>query len=82
MKRRLLSAAALLVLVGVIGGCSAPSRVRSMNGTNDIGAPAYLSMSAGDRAGQVMLQNRIYTARTNAENAQFATALQEIEAGE
>lgn len=53
-----------------------------MSGADANGAPAYLSMSAGDRAGQVMLQNRIFTARTNAENAQFATALQEIEAGE
>lgn len=82
MKRHLLSAAALLALAGLIGGCSAPSRVRSTSGADANGGPAYLGMSAGDRAGQVMLQNRIFTARTNAENAQFATALQEIEAGE
>ncbi|MEK6701969.1 MAG: hypothetical protein AABZ53_06885 [Planctomycetota bacterium] len=82
MKRRLLSAAALLALAGLIGGCSGPSRVRSYSSSEEGRTPAYLSMSAGDRAGRVMLENRIFTARTNVENAQFATVLQEIEAGE
>ncbi len=82
MKRRFLSVAALLALAGLIGGCSGTSHVRAFNNSGGGRTPAYLSMSAGDSAGRVMLENRIYTARTNSENAVFATVLDEIEAGE
>ncbi len=72
MKRSLtivLAAAAVIALAGCQSSDTGLTRAPSFGG----GAPAYVSMSSGDRLGAIMVENRIYTARINHENNAYAT---------
>ena len=65
----LLAAAAAVAFAG----CSAPQPALTRSGSFGAGTPAYLSMSAGDKLGSIMLENRIYVARVNGESNAYAS---------
>ena len=72
MKRRIplvLAATALIALAG----CQSAQPTLTRSGSYGDGTPAYLSMSAGDKLGSIMLENRIYTARTHGEDNAYAS---------
>jgi hypothetical protein len=64
----LLAAAAV-----ALAGCSSPQPTLTRSGSFGPGTPAYLSMSAGDKLGSIMLENRLYVARVNGETNAYAS---------
>lgn len=76
MKRSfaaVLTAAPTLAALIALAGCQ-PAPVRQAKAPNfDAGEPAYLTMSAGDRLGSVMVEDRIYLARLRNEGNAYAS---------
>jgi hypothetical protein len=82
MKRSfaaVLTAAPTLAAVVALAGCQ-PAQVRQSQAPNfDNGEPAYLSMSAGDRLGSVMVEDRISMARLRNEGNAYASVEPQFE---
>ncbi len=70
----------LIAAVGVVlGGCQAGHSMQAQAPQFDTDEPAYVNMSAGDRLGSVMIENRIYTARLKGENNAYAVVAPQFE---
>lgn len=78
MKRSLILTSAALAVVA-LAGCQSGHTMQAKAPTFDKGQPAYLSMSAGDRLGSRMVEDRIYIARTRNENNAYAAVPPQFE---
>jgi hypothetical protein len=79
MKRSFAAVVTTLVSFAALAGCQ-PAQVRQAKAPNfDAGEPAYLSMSAGDRLGSVMVEDRIYMARLRNEGNAYAAVEPQFE---
>jgi type IV pilus biogenesis protein CpaD/CtpE len=66
---------ALLVLTlaaATLAGCQSSHKLQTQAPRFDTDEPAYIQMSAGDRLGSAMVENRIYTARLKEEKNSYA----------
>lgn len=63
----------------VLGGCQSGHTMQTNAPRFDTDEPAYINMSAGDRLGSVMVENRIYTARLKDEGNAYAVVEPQFE---
>jgi type IV pilus biogenesis protein CpaD/CtpE len=63
----------------LLGGCQSGHTMQAQAPRFDTGEPAYIQMSAGDRLGSVMIEDRIDTARLKDEHNAYAVVEPQFE---
>ena len=63
----------------LLGGCQSSHTMQAQAPRFDTDEPAYIQMSAGDRLGSVMIEDRIYTARLKEERNSYAVVEPQFE---
>ncbi|QOI99983.1 MAG: hypothetical protein HRU70_05580 [Phycisphaeraceae bacterium] len=71
-RRLFARAIAALAAASVLSGCARYQAADPKPAPSLAGAPAYVTMGAGDRLGMVVVENRVFIARRNGEDNAYA----------